>query len=420
MSFDDEICAAPDAVSAEQAVVRAAPPALVEGRDDAAAPLRSPQALEAYCSTVHERLSRHAARRVAFLRAAHERLQALLDAATEVGDSALSVEIRRHTAAARELLDAAERSGGPASRARSAEEPSLWPDVAPPAKPVPLDHPASSRRTLPPTRTAAVRSGLPDAAHHESRYGGAGHVGDGAGPQAPSTPRRPVRPLLDIERDAALLRQDVQGWNDRSPLQSEDGGLNAVSCLRLRSITCRYRRLREEAGDTEVAEVTELAEDVRRLMSDAGDTEYTLALDEELVPSPTAFQWGEVAERYQELADAQFVYEWWDRHRAEIGVADVAPLAEAIAAIQQRFNRLLFRVGARDPFQQRLFDTLRTWAREAPCYLYSLRPKAPLSELAQRAATLESAWQRAISAVNVASNDAVSTVPAEDIPAEAG
>jgi hypothetical protein len=38
---------------------------------------------------------------------------------------------------------------------------------------------------------------------------------------------------------------------------------------------------------------------------------------------------------------------------------------------------------------------LRTWAKEAQCYLHSLRPKVPISELVERAAGMEEAWERA-------------------------
>jgi hypothetical protein len=157
----------------------------------------------------------------------------------------------------------------------------------------------------------------------------------------------------------------------------------------------RQMRLEEEAGDTEVAEVTALAKDIDALREAASDREYTVALDHQLDPHPTAYQWGELAERYEEMAHAQEAFEWWNRHHAELTVAEVQPLAEAVAAVQQKFNRLLFRVGARDPFQQQLFDDLRLWAREAQCYLHSLRPKVPIAELAERAATLEGAWRQA-------------------------
>ncbi len=145
---------------------------------------------------------------------------------------------------------------------------------------------------------------------------------------------------------------------------------------------------REECGDSEVAEVTELSEDIIDLLDGANDQEYTVALDDELDPRPTAYQWGELAERYMEMARAQEGFEWWQRNRNLLAVSDVQPLAEAVAAVQQRFNRLLFRIGARDPFQQQLFDDLRTWAREDQCYLYSLRPKVPMAELMEKAATL--------------------------------
>ena len=114
-----------------------------------------------------------------------------------------------------------------------------------------------------------------------------------------------------------------------------------------------------------------------------------------LEPLPTAYQWGELADRYEEMAHAYDAFEWWNRNWTNLTVQEVQPLAEAVAAIQQRFNRLLFRIGARDPYQQILFDDLRTWAREAQCYLHSLRPKVPIAELIERASTMISAWEGA-------------------------
>jgi hypothetical protein len=215
---------------------------------------------------------------------------------------------------------------------------------------------------------------------------------------APRPVRQPVRALTDIEADAVKLRASLRGWNDRLPLRSAHSmfnGLNVPNCLRLRAVACRMRRLEEEAGDTEVAEVTELGHDIEDLLDNAGDDEYTVALDYEIEPMPTAYQWGELAERYEETARAEEAFEWWITNRAVLSVTDVQGLAEAVAAIQQRFNRLLFRIGARDPFQQQLFDDLRSWAKEAQCYLYSLRPKVPIAELIEKAQTIDEAWEQA-------------------------
>ena len=210
--------------------------------------------------------------------------------------------------------------------------------------------------------------------------------------------RHPVRPLTDIEADAVQLRELLHDWNASYPLQTSDSAipiLNVPNCLRLRAVACRMRRLEEEAGDTEVTEVTELGKDIEDLLDEAGDEEYTVALDYELDPLPTAYQWGELAERYEETARAQEAFEWWIAHRNVLSVTDVQALAEAVAAIQQRFNRLLFRIGARDPFQQQLFDDLRVWAKEAQCYLYSLRPKVPIAELIEKAQSIDEAWEQA-------------------------
>ena len=207
--------------------------------------------------------------------------------------------------------------------------------------------------------------------------------------------RHPVRPLMDIETDAGDLRALLKDWARKNSLRVENGNLNVPNCLRLRAFACRQRRLEEEAGDTEVAEVTELSKDIVDVLDRAGDEEYTVALDYDIEPLPTAFQWGELAERYDETAKAEEAFEWWIANRAILSVADVQNLAESVAAIQQRFNRLLFRIGARDPFQQQLFDDLRYWAKEAQCYLYSLRPKVPIAELIEKALTIDEAWEQA-------------------------
>ncbi len=218
---------------------------------------------------------------------------------------------------------------------------------------------------------------------------------------APRQLRHAVRPIVDIEADAARLRDSLVGWERRAPLRSAHSdnnsieGLNVPNCLRLRAVACRMRRLEEEAGDTEIAEVNELARDIEDILDDAGDEEYTVALDYDIEPLPTAYQWGELAERYEETARAEEAFEWWITHRTMLSVSDVQNLAESVAAIQQRFNRLLFRIGARDPFQQQLFDDLRIWARDAQCYLYSLRPKVPIQELIEKAQTIDEAWEQA-------------------------
>jgi hypothetical protein len=204
-----------------------------------------------------------------------------------------------------------------------------------------------------------------------------------------------MRPVGDIEADAKSLREQLTDWNDKWPLLTEAGTLHAPHCLRLRAMACRQRRLEEEAGDNEVADIEELCEEIIALLDAADDQEYTVAFDEEISPPPTAYQWGELADRYEEMAKAQEAFDWWNAHYNELTLAEIQPVAEAVAAVQQRFNRLLFRIGARDPFQQALFDNLRSWAKEAQCYLHSLRPKVPIAELIERASTLDAAFATA-------------------------
>ncbi|HZT43274.1 MAG TPA: hypothetical protein VFA07_13980 [Chthonomonadaceae bacterium] len=367
-------------------------------------PLRSQETFDAYCAQVQSRLAEHAALRRSFLQSAHERLTRLLHTARAVEDTTLYGELWQYRVAAQELLESLKQI----PQAQGVEAPSAppsgsWPTYAPPAKPRPLDHnevirPGGPISSMRPDMRPDMRPGM--MPRPASAIGGA----EAWGPPRTSPdqaivttrlPRRPVRPLADIEEDAMRLREETREWNSRWPLRTRAGDLDVPNCLRLRALACRQRRLEEEAGDTEVAEVTDLAKDIVAVMEAAGDNEYTVALDHNLEPHPTAYQWGEMAERYLEMARAQEAFIWWIRHRGMLQATEAQPLAEAIAAVQQRFNRLLFRIGARDPFQQQLFDELRTWAREAQCYLHSLRPKVPMVELIERASTLEAAWQNA-------------------------
>lgn len=351
-------------------------------------PFRSEEAFDAYCVQVQSRLAEHAAKRAHFLQAAYDRLTRLLQTARAVEDANLYNELWQHRVAARELLESLRGVSPQAGEAAPALPNDSLPGIAPPPKPLPLDNVAFTPSPMPPRSAPALGGGesWSPRPHSEPGYGP---------PPGPRMPRRPVRPLADIEAAAMSLREELQEWKDQYPLKTASGDLHVPNCLRLRAIACRQRRLEEEAGDTEVAEVTELSKDITGLMEAAGDREYSVSLDREIEPHPTAYQWGELAERYEEMARAEEAFAWWNRHRAVLAAAEVQPLVESIAAIQQRFNRLLFRVGARDPFQQQLFDELRTWAREAQCYLHSLRPKVPMIELVERSATLEPAWQGA-------------------------
>jgi hypothetical protein len=344
-------------------------------------PFRSAESFETYCHQVQARLAEHAANRRHFLQEACDRLARLFQAARDVEDTALCNELRQHLLAARELLDALNRHAGP------------------------LSHLADSPLASGPERYAIVSAPAPPVTSRASGSGASRHEDSpmpGGMPELPTgspslyhAPRHYARPLPDIEADAIRLRAEIRDWNARFPLIVPSGELHASNCLRLRAVACRQRRLEAEAGEMEVAEVIELHNDIVALLDAADDQEYTVALDYELKPGPNVYQWGELAERYEEMAHAWDVYEWWVQHKDRLSVADVQPMVEAIAATQQRFNRLLFRVGARDPFQQQLFDELRHWAREAQCYLHSLRPKVPIQELIERASTLDSAWEQA-------------------------
>lgn len=354
---------------------------------EAVSPFRSAEAFDLYCTRIQSRLVEHALQRKHFLQEAYNRLTRLLQAAHAVEDAALYNELWKHRLAARELMDILNSvANGDTALVTTPEGTASSRAVSAPA----LGSAAGASSIASPSETHSSRSEPPPSPFPAYREPSTHQT------FAPAfrPPRRIMRPLNEIEADAVRLRAEIRAWNELFPLRTS-AGLNAPNCLRLRAIACRQRRLEEEAGDTEVAEVVELSEDILALLDAADDQDYAVPFDDELDPAPTAYQWGELAERFEEMARAQEAYDWWKRHESQLASSDIQPLAEAIAAIQQRFNRLLFRVGARDPFQQQMFDELRVWAREAQCYLYSLRPKVPIAELVERASTLDAAWQRA-------------------------
>ena len=357
-------------------------------RNPTVSPFRTAESFDAYCSQVQGRLAEYAEKRIHFLQAAFDRLTRLLQAARDVEDSALYNELLMHRVAVRELLESLQ------TPTRTAAAPSNV-AVAQAYLPMGVSTPPPGRPAPPPPRAPRVVEETPSATAAPSP-----ETESVAPPERPTAvvvpriSRRPSRPLADIEADAVRLRDEVREWDSLYPLTVRKE-LHLPNCLRLRAMACRQRKLEEEAGEIEVPQVTELMEDIIDLMDAANDMAYTAALDDDLDPRPHAGQWAEMAERYEEMARAQEAFDWWQRHKPYLKVPDIQGLAEAVAAMQQRFNRLLFRIGATDPFQQALFDDLRTWAREDQCYLYSLRPKVPMQELIERAATLEASWDRA-------------------------
>ena len=379
--------AAPLGAAAAPAVV-APPEAAVTARNAPVSPFRTAESFDAYCSQVQGRLAEYAEKRIHFLQAAYDRLTRLLQAARDVEDAPLYNELLMHRVAVRELLESLQASGRPNVMAAP-------PVVAQTYSPLAVSTSAPVRPTPPPPRAPRIVDESAPAATAPNVEAEAALTAERAvAVVVPRVSRRPSRPLVDIEADAIRLRAEVREWDSLYPLTVRKE-LHLPNCLRLRAMACRQRKLEEEAGEVEVPQVTELMEDIIDLMDAANDMAYTAALDDELDPRPHAGQWAEMAERYEEMARAQEAFDWWQRHKPLLKVPDVQGLAEAVAAMQQRFNRLLFRIGATDPFQQALFDDLRTWAREDQCYLYSLRPKVPMQELVERAMTLEGAWDRA-------------------------
>ncbi len=368
--------------SVQPEAVRAADP----GARSEGSPLRSQEAFDAYCQQVQYRLAEYAAQRTHFLRGAFDRLTRLLQTARAVEDNSLYNELWQVRVAVRELLEALAQATSSGGAAVAPWQPSQQP---PSPRPASL-HSASPLHDLRDTSAEGLTGAPSPLAIRTSSP-----LTPKIDTEVARMPRQPMRPLVEIEAEAVQLRDLVRTWNDVFPLKRENGELHVPNALRLRGIACRMRRLEEEAADTEVVAVTELSNDIDALREAAGDHEYTVSADRELEHHPTAFQWGELAERHEETARAQEAFEWWVENRERLTVQDVQPLAESVAAIQQRFNRLLFRIGARDPFQQQLFDDLRMWARDAQCYLFSLRPKVPIVELVDKATKLDAAWDQA-------------------------
>jgi hypothetical protein len=382
-----EVLSPPATPSGAVAATAGPPEAAVAARNPTISPFRTAESFDAYCSQVQGRLAEYAEKRVHFLQAAYDRLTRLLQAARDVEDTALYNELLMHRVAVRELLESLQsplQSSVSASPMTSAPMPMSASASPPPGRPTPP----------PPRAPRVVDENAPTTTAPTTEAVTASPSERPAAIVVPRVSRRPSRPLVDIEADAIRLRAEVRDWNNLYPLTVRKE-LNLPNCLRLRAMACRQRKLEEEAGEIEVPQVTELMEDIIDLMDAANDMAYTAALDDELDPRPHAGQWAEMAERYEEMARAQEAFDWWQRHKSFLKVPDIQGLAEAVAAMQQRFNRLLFRIGATDPFQQAMFDDLRTWAREDQCYLYSLRPKVPMQELIERAATLEASWDRA-------------------------
>src|SRR5579871_2749552 len=83
-------------------------------------PLRSEESFAAYCVQVQEKLAAHAVQRIHFLKKAHERLTQLLQAAREVEDENLFLELARHRAAAQVLLDSIQNKVQPTTASASA------------------------------------------------------------------------------------------------------------------------------------------------------------------------------------------------------------------------------------------------------------------------------------------------------------
>lgn len=347
--------------------------------------LQSPEAFDSYCHTIESRLQNQTTQRKRFLQAAIDRVSNLQGSALAINDLGLYNELTQCRQTIQQMLDSLQ-SLAPVSEERHFNVP--IPVAPPPPKLRPLE---SALSPIPPAPS------FPREASNGETLAPRPYI-----PQEPRLPKRPMRSLMEIEADAVRLRATLSTWGETYPLRTGEAVYHIPNALRLRAIACRQRKLEEEAGEIEVAEVTELGKDIANLLAQAEDSEYTIGRDYQVDPTPTIYQWGELADRYDEMGRAFEAFLWWQNNGRELALVDVQPLAEAIAAIQGRFNRLLYRVNSRDQFQQQLYEDLRSWAKEAQCYLYSLRPKVPIEELTERSSTLEEAWDRAREPVHLA------------------
>ena len=100
----------PPARRFEMEPLAAAPPRETNGAAPAASPLQTQESFTNYCLQVQGRLRERAAVRRQFLQAAYDRLTGLLHAALAVDDQPLYNELWQHRAAAKELLEAAQRA----------------------------------------------------------------------------------------------------------------------------------------------------------------------------------------------------------------------------------------------------------------------------------------------------------------------
>ncbi len=347
--------------------------------------LQSPEAFDSYCYTIEARLNAQATQRKRFLQAASDRISNLQGAALAINDMGMYNELTQCRQMVQQMLDATQ-SSSPVQEERHFSVP--IPVAPPPPKLRPLESVIPAPQTIP---------SFPREAANSDSLAPRPYI-----PPEQRLPRRPMRSLVDIEADAVRIRATLSTWEETFPLRTGENEYHIPNALRLRGIACRQRKLEEEAGEIEVAEVTELGKDIESLLSNADDADYTVGRDYQLEPAPTVYQWGELADRYDEMTRAFEAFLWWQNNGKDLALVDVQPLAESIAAIQGRFNRLLYRVNSRDQFQQQLYEDLRSWAKEAQCYLYSLRPKVPIEELTERSATLDEAWDRAREPVHLA------------------
>ncbi len=361
------------------------------------AALQSPETFAVYCEEIQTRLQSNASQRKRFLEASIDRLNNLLGTALAVNDTALYHELWQCRQMAQQMIESLAQ-GVPTEVVVQPEIP--VPIIPQPPKLRPLDTVTGTLSPVPPPPPPApVREATylePAPAFSPTRPP---YVSQEVRPSVvsaePRAPRRSTRPLVEIEADAIRQREQLRIFVEAHPLRDSAGNFHIPNALLMRSLMCRQRKLEEEAGDIEVAEVTDLRNDIWEVMEKAGDTEYTVGREYSFEVPPTVFQWGELVERYEEMSRAFEAFLWWHEHSGDLTLMDVQPLAEAVAAIQGRFNRLLYRVSSHDQFQQQLYEDLRSWAKEAQCYLYSLRPKVPIDELSERAATLEEAWDKA-------------------------
>ena len=115
-----------------------------------------------------------------------------------------------------------------------------------------------------------------------------------------------------------------------------------------------------------------------------------------LTPLPTAYQWGELAERYEETARAEEAFGWWIAHRATFFPSPTFKIWPSPWRLFSSASIACCFASERATRSSSSYSTICAGGpKEAQCYLHSLRPKVPIAELIEKAQTIDEAWEQA-------------------------